>query len=58
MDPNVALQNAEVEILAGEFDLAQRILSDYRKWRKQGGFEPKNGDMWASDMERRISEKN
>jgi hypothetical protein len=56
MDPEEALKNCEKTIALGYFDEAAHHLQDYREWRTSGGFEPKNGDLIALDLERRLSE--
>lgn len=59
MDPKETLKLAERELERGEFDIAQEFIDEYRAWRQMGGFNPDaEGDLWALDLERRLSEVN
>jgi len=44
MDPEATLVEAERLINARRYDSALDYVNDYLRWRKSGGFEPKDGD--------------
>lgn len=45
MDPETCLNDVENNLKNNLLDEAEEGLCDYRAWRRQGGFEPPNGDI-------------
>ncbi len=58
MDPQACLDACETSLKVAErvedkipyLDVADEYLHHYRKWRKDGGFEPENGDKRAQAL--------
>ena len=65
MDPQACLDRAEAHIndagaqvdateSAESLDEAAHALNDYATWRRNGGFEPDNGDTRAAALRERV----
>ena len=61
MDPRACLNLADQSISEGDIAQAKQSLSDYRVWRRKGGFEPtmewvpeQRGDSFAHEIEQRL----
>lgn len=50
MDPKAALDSAQSSIDSGNRAEAIEYLGNYREWRKNGGFEPPNGDVYYEQL--------
>lgn len=44
VDPEATLQKAESSLGQLQFDVTVKALNEYWQWRRQGGYEPCNGD--------------
>jgi hypothetical protein len=50
MDPTATLRDAGLALDAGDPPEVLALLEGYWNWRRQGGFEPEGGDVWARHL--------
>ena len=55
MDPEACLDRCDEALAEGDVAEARDALKDYRNWRRNGGFEPKQGDARAAVLERLVA---
>lgn len=56
MDPEACLKDAEGYLSEGDAEEAHEVLASYWAWRRNGGFEPANGDKRARQLDAHIRE--
>lgn len=57
MDPQAALDQADLHFTDGEFEECAYCLANYFRWRIEHGFEPTNGDHRATVLLAKLGQK-